>query len=296
VDVLAEATSLTPEANTRPAMLRGYRVGITADRRWEEQASLFERRGATVVHGPAMRTLRLGSDSPLKAATEQVIEHPPDILIANTGLGIRTWLNAADGWGLGANLRCALQHTRVYARGPKASAAARAAGFDVAGRPASERLADTVQMALEALQPGQRAALQVDGSGESAELDRLHAAGVDVVVVPVYVWKLPEDRRPAVRLAEDVVAERVHAVTFTAGPAVRNWFAIAAEEGIDAQLRRSFATGRTVIGCVGPVCAEAAVQVGVPSGRIVQPDAWRLAPLVRVVANALTARPTVTSG
>ena len=41
------------------ASLEGFTVGITADRRWEEQAALLERRGARVVHGPAIRTLPL---------------------------------------------------------------------------------------------------------------------------------------------------------------------------------------------------------------------------------------------
>ena len=54
-------------------MLRGFTIGITADRRWDEQASLFERRGATVVHAPTIRTLPLGCDEPLKAATAAVI-------------------------------------------------------------------------------------------------------------------------------------------------------------------------------------------------------------------------------
>src|SRR5205823_3246443 len=91
----------------RPAwseMLHGFSIGITADRRWEEQAALFERRGAAVVHGPAIRTQPLGSDARLQAATASLIARPPDVVIANTGLGIRSWLGAAESWGRGADL------------------------------------------------------------------------------------------------------------------------------------------------------------------------------------------------
>ena len=39
--------------------LSGYTIGITADRRWQEQAELLERRGARIQHGPSIRTFPL---------------------------------------------------------------------------------------------------------------------------------------------------------------------------------------------------------------------------------------------
>src|SRR5919206_4592188 len=97
-------------------VLSGFTVGITADRRWEEQASLFERRGGSVLHGPSIRTLPLGADDRLRAATELVVARPPDVLVANTGLGIRSWFSAAETWGLGDALKQALSSARIYAR------------------------------------------------------------------------------------------------------------------------------------------------------------------------------------
>ena len=67
----------------------------------------------------------------------------------------------------------------------------------------------------------------------------------------------PIASRP-LRLAEAVIAGRVHAVTFTTGPAIRNWMAIAAEHDLDEPLRAALTGGRVVVGCVGPVCAEVA--------------------------------------
>ncbi|MBO0693112.1 MAG: uroporphyrinogen-III synthase [Acidimicrobiaceae bacterium] len=271
-------------------ILRGFTVGITADRRADEQAVLFERRGASILHGPAIRTLPLGAEGPLRAATEAIIATPPDVLIANTGLGIRSWLGAADTWDLGAPLLGALRPARIYARGPKASGAAHQAGLAVVARSPTERLRDVVDLVLAEMAPGQRVVLQVDGSGESAEAERLRRAGAEVVVVPVYLWKLPEDPRPTLRLAEAVIAGRVHAVTFTAGPAVRNWLTIAAEAGIDDDLRHVLTSGRVIVGCVGPVCADTARSVGIDSEHMVLPAAWRLGPLVRAVADRLAER------
>src|SRR5215210_312678 len=128
--------------------LRGYAVGITADRRWVEQAALFERRGAGVVHAPSIRTLPLGSDSGLRAATDEVIARRPAVLIANTGLGIRSWLSAAETWGLGEQLLGALRTARIHARGPKASGAVHSAGLEVASRAQTERLSEAVDVAI----------------------------------------------------------------------------------------------------------------------------------------------------
>jgi uroporphyrinogen-III synthase len=133
-------------------------------------------------------------------------------------------------------------------------------------------------------------AVQVDGSGGSPELARLRAAGADVVEIPVYEWKLPEDRAPALRLAKALIDGRVHAVTFTTGPAVHNLLAIAAEHDLDAPLLGALNEGRVVVGCVGPVCADTAVHAGLVRDQLVVPTAWRLGPLVRAVAGRLGER------
>jgi uroporphyrinogen-III synthase len=270
--------------------LRGYTVGITADRRWDEQAALLEGQGATVLHGPSIRTLPIGADGPLRTTTEAIIAEPPDALIANTGVGIRSWFGAADSWDLGNALLEVLGHSRIYARGAKAAGALHSCGLTVSGRAPTGRMSEAIDLVLATMSPGERIVIQADGSGEAADADRLRRAGAEVIVVPVYRWKLPEDRRPAVRLAEAVIAGRVHAVTFTAGPALRNWLAIAAEDGIDRQLRESLTAGAVVVGCIGPVCRETAASEGLASEHLVVPSASRLGPLVRTVADRLVGR------
>jgi len=271
-------------------VLEGFTVGITADRRWDEQAALFERRGATIVHAPTIRTLPLGSDARLQEATAAVLAQPPDVLIANTGLGIRSWFGAAESWDKGPELLHALRGARIFARGPKASGAVHSLGLAVAARAASERLSEAVDLALAYLGPGRVVAMQVDGSGGSPEVARLRASGAEVVEIPVYEWKLPEDLQPALRLADAVIAGRVHAVTFTTGPAIRNWMAITAERDLDEPLRAALTDGRIVVGCVGPVCADTAATAGLASEHMVVPAAWRLGPLVRAVADRLVER------
>src|SRR5690606_27474299 len=132
--------------------------------------------------------------------------------------------------------------------------ACHAIGLDVVGRAESEQLDDCVTLALADLRPGQRVVVQRDGGDPPPTADRLRAAGAEVLEVPVYRWRPVEDARPALRLAEAVLAGRVHAVTFTAAPAVTSWLSIADEHGLGDALRARLAIPEVVVGCVGPVC------------------------------------------
>jgi uroporphyrinogen-III synthase len=268
--------------------LEGFCVGVTADRRWEEQAELLRRRGASIVHGPSIRTLPLGSEQRLRDATEDLIARPPDHLVANTGIGIRSWFAAAESWGLGAALFAALQPAAIHARGPKASGAIHAAGLEVAYRAIGERLREVVDHVLSCPLEGRRVAFQRDGGELSAEADRLRAAGAHVIEIPIYEWRLPQDATPARRLIDGVVSGRVHAVTFTSGPALRNLIEIARKHDLAETLRATLNSPDVTVGCVGPVCAESADAEGITD--CVVPTAARLGPLIRAVTDGLIAR------
>ena len=56
---------------TESSPLAGRCVGITADRRWRNQADLLENLGADVIHGPTLRTVDLSRDEALRQATRR---------------------------------------------------------------------------------------------------------------------------------------------------------------------------------------------------------------------------------
>jgi uroporphyrinogen-III synthase len=120
--------------------LRGSRVGVTAHRRADEQAELLARRGAEVMLGPIVRTLPLGDARPLAEATYLLLRHPPDLLVATTAIGMRSWFGAAETWGIDDTLGEALGAARIASRGPKARAALSAAGLASQIEDPSERL------------------------------------------------------------------------------------------------------------------------------------------------------------
>lgn len=267
--------------------LVGFTVGVTADRRAEEQALMLSRLGLQVVHGPAIRTLPMADDVKLRAVTEELIAVPPDYVVANTGLGIRSWLGMAASWGLESDLRGALGRARIAARGPKAAGAIQIAGLDVWWRARTEQLASVAERLLEEPLAGRRVAVQLHGDDRQGITGVLAAAGAEVVEVPVYRWTLPDDTRPAQQLVELCCAHRVDAVTFTAGPAVENFVELAAATGRRHELLSAL-NGAVLVACVGPVCAGVAMDVGIRQP--LTPEHWRLGSLVRLVADQLRRR------
>lgn len=260
--------------------LSGWTIGVTADRRADEQAELLRRRGATVLHGPTMATAYLGDDEDLRAATAAVVAAPPAYLVATTGIGVRAWLEAAQAWGVAEALVDALGATRVLARGPKAAAAVQSGGLEVWARSPNERMDELMALLLAEDLAGRRVVVQEYGMPSPELRAALVGCGADVVEVPVYRWRMPDDPGPALRLVEAACTGRAHAVTFTSAPAVHNFFAIADGDGRADDLRRAFNSG-VVAACIGAVCAGGARQVGIAEP--LEPPVGRLGLLVRAL-------------
>jgi uroporphyrinogen-III synthase len=266
------------------AALEGFAVGITADRRADEQADLLRRRGASVFHGPVIETRPLVPDDALHAATRAVLDDPPDYVIANTGIGVRGWFTAAETWGWDGELVAVLTAAKVVARGPKAAGALHAFGIDVWWRAPDASLAEVTDRLLEQPIAGRRVAFQRHGATDDCVAADLRAAGADVVEVPVYRWTLPESRDRPHALVDRVCSGDVDAVTFTSAPAVDNLFAIAADRGREHEVRTAL-NGRVVTAVVGPFCAAAARDRGLEAP--VEPRAARLGSMVRSLTERL---------
>jgi uroporphyrinogen-III synthase len=284
-------------------VLAGFTVAVTADRRRDELASLLEVHGARVVLAPALRIVPLADDTRLRAATRTLLERPPDVVVANTGIGMRGWLEAAEGWGLGEALRARLSAAYLVARGPKAKGALRAAGLTEAWSPESESNADVLEHLLRvktvvgaspngqarrgsgsAPLSGQRVAVQLHGEPQEEFCGALTAAGAEVVEVPVYRWAPPVDPTPLQRLVDLITNRLVDAVTFTSAPAVGSLLRAAGPE-TDAVLEAL----RTDVlaGCVGPVTAAPLRRYGVP---VLAPARARLGALALALVEELPRR------
>jgi uroporphyrinogen-III synthase len=264
--------------------LDGFTVGVTADRRGEEQTLMLSRLGVRVVSGPTIRTLPVADDERLREVTLDLIDRPPDYFVANTAIGIRSWFGMSATWGIESALTAALGTVRIAARGPKAAGAVLTAGLDVWWRAPSEQLDAVADRLLEESLVGRRVAIQMHGDGHQQISETLRRAGADVVDVGVYRWTLPEDRQPALRLIQLACEGGIDGLTFTSSPAVRNFFALAADNGCADQLREAI-NDHVAVACIGPVCADAARKGGVAIPLV--PEYWRLGALVRTITEEL---------
>ncbi|MCF6525077.1 uroporphyrinogen-III synthase [Streptomyces sp. JJ36] len=266
--------------------LDGFTVGVTAARRAEELGSLLERRGAQVMHAPALRIVPLADDRELLTGTERLLAEAPDVVVATTAIGFRGWVEAADGWGLGDALRERLAGAELLARGPKVRGAVRAAGLREEWSPASESMAEVLDRLLEEGVRGRRVALQLHGEPLPGFCESLRAAGAEVVVVPVYRWMPPEDLTPVDRLIDAVTSRALDAVTFTSAPAASSLLRRAGELGVREELLAAL-RGEVLPACVGPVTALPLEGEDVPT---VQPERFRLGPLVQLLCTELPGR------
>ena len=281
----ARRTVITAAALAEPtSSLSGYTVGVTADRRRDELAGLLEHRGARIVLAPALRIVPIADDAELRAATRACLETPPDVVLVNTGIGMRGWLEAADGWGLAEPLRGVLSRAYVVARGPKARAAIRAAGLHDQWSPEGESYEEVVDHLTARGIGGHTVALQLHGERQPEYNEVLQAAGARVIEVPVYRWAPPTDPAPLHRLVDLIRARLVDAVTFTSAPAVG---ALLQAAGPGADILLDALRTDVLAACVGPVTAAPLRRHDVP---VVAPTRARLSALVRTVVDELPRR------
>jgi uroporphyrinogen-III synthase len=280
---------MTDEAAFQP--LTGFHVGVTSTRRQEELAALLRRKGADVTCASAVRVAPLADDAELHAATRRCVAAPPDYVVATTGIGFRGWCEAADGWGLGDQLRAALGSATLLARGPKTVGAIRAAGLREDWSPQSECLQELLEHLLADDLRGRRVAVQEHGEPAVALTEALRARGAEVVVVTVYRWEPVQDQQPVSQLVQRVVGRQIDAVTFTSAPAATALLDLADREGRRTDLVEAF-RGGVLAACVGPVTAAPLEELGV---RTVRPERGRLGALVRELVVQLTTRGAASS-
>ncbi|MFE1957006.1 uroporphyrinogen-III synthase [Streptomyces sp. NPDC059479] len=266
--------------------LAGFTIGVTAARRAGELGALLRRYGGSVVHAPALRIVRPADDTELLAVTKELIDGVPDVVVATTAIGFRGWIEAADGWGHGEELLACLRAVELLARGPKVRGAIRAAGLVEAWSPGAESMAEVLDRLLGEGVEGRRIALQLHGEPLPGFVESLRAGGAEVVVVPVHRWMPPEDLAPVDRLIDATVARALDAVTFTSAPAAASLLSRAGERGRLAALLDALRHD-VLAACVGPVTALPLQACGIDT---VQPERFRLGPLVQVLSAELPAR------
>ncbi len=267
-----------------PTDLAGVTVAVTADRRRDEQTVLLERLGAQVLMFPLLRTepADLGA---LRALTETVANDPPDYFVANTGYGMRTWLQLSAEWGLQEAVVEALSAaSTIVVRGAKALGEIRKVGLDAVYKAPGETLEEVVDRLGEEDLTAASVVVQLHGEPAGPVLAKLERAAARVGYLPVYRMG-GGGTDAAGALIEALVEGRVDAVTFTAAPQVQVLASVAQAQGrLDAVLD-AFNIGGVVAACIGPVCAQGARLAGIKQPLV--PEHSRLGSLASALGSYL---------
>ena len=275
---------MTASTGLRVDQLAGFRVGVTSDRRASDLISALERRGAHVLHAPALRIAPHEQDAQLIVQTRDVIAARPGVVMITTGYGMRRWFEVADAAGLGAELTAVLDEAVILARGPKAVGAVRAAGLEDAQASEHVTTASMVDDLINSQLVGRRVAVQLHGYTDEVQLDRLRQVSDRVLTVTPYRWVRPYsgDRLP--RLIDAVCDRQLDAVTFTSAPGAEATLAAALERDRLADLLDAFADD-VLAAAVGPLTAAPLRAAGIAP---LVPDRYRLGALIRLVCDTLT--------
>ncbi len=271
------------DTSARPALgqvMAGCTVLVTADRRSGELAAALKRRGAAIRHAPALSMIPHVDDDALVAATAALIEDPPDVVVATTGVGFRAWIEAADAHGFADDLLRVLGDARIVARGPKARGAVQAAGLAADWVAESETSAEVAEVLLSEGVSGLHVAIQHHGAGADG-LDEVFAkAGAQVSPLVVYRWGPAPDPDAVQASVRAAAAGEIDAVVFTSAPGAEAWMEAVETAGVRDEVVSRCQTGEMVVASVGPVTSRPLAARGITP---LEPERGRLGALVRAL-------------
>lgn len=261
--------------------LDGRTIGVTGARKGAELATTLRRRGATVVHGPTLAGDVSASAADLRGMVDGLIEQPPTLFAASTGMGMRLLADVAAEDGRGDALREALDGATVLARGAKARgglARLQVTPDWTAPDELDRQVADELRRRAG---PQDRVAVQAHGAGGRV-YDQLASVGRQVEVVRPYVSAPLQDPAPAETLVDAVADAGLDVVVFTSPGAVHGLHDVASGKGCQDVVARVLGPdGGVAVAAVGPVTAAAVSEYGWSS--TIVPDTHRTGALVRAL-------------
>ncbi len=263
--------------------LAGLRVAIFESRMAGPTADLIAKNGGIPLSAPALREIPLGDSPEVTAFAEELTAGCFDVVIFETGVGVRYLTQAIEARIPHEAWLGALARTKVVARGPKPTAALRELKARVDLHVPTPNTWHETLAALDSHLPvaGLQVAVQEYGKPNFELIEGLEQRGATVTRVPVYRWALPEDIGP-LRAAIVWIAEgRVGIALFTSAQQVEHLLQVAAGDAREAELRSALAT-RTIIGSIGPTTSETPRAHVLPVD--IEPEHPKLGHLIAAVA------------
>jgi uroporphyrinogen-III synthase len=259
-------------------------VAIFEARMAAELAQMVARHGGVPITAPALREVPLADNPAALAFAETLAAGGYDIVIFETGVGLRYLIDSPASGLSCAEWVAALGQTKVVARGPKPAAVLRELGakFDFQV-PEPNTWRETLAL-IDARLPvaGLRVAVQEYGKPVPELIEGLEHRGAVVTRVPVYRWDLPEDIGPLRNTLREMADQRVGAALFTSAQQVEHVLQVATAEGIVDAVRSALTT-HIVIGSIGPSTSAALRAHALPVD--IEPEHPKSGHLVAAVAS-----------
>ena len=186
-----------------------------------------------------------------------------DVLVLLTGVGARMLVDALSGEFGREQVLAALSRTSLVCRGPKPAAILKGLGLKPAAVAPEPNTFVELLPTLDGDLPvsGKRVWVQEYGKTSEELLAALRARGAQVCTVAVYGWKLPDDTAPLQAAIRELALGQADAVVFTSAQQVRNLLQVAAQQGLEGELRQALGA-RVLVASVGPVTSAALQQAG----------------------------------
>jgi uroporphyrinogen-III synthase len=234
--------------------LKGRTIALAEGRQLEELAQMLEKEGATALRYPMINILDAPDSAPVIAWLRELIAHKFAYVVLMTGEALRRLLGFADREGIRQEVISALSCTRTITRGPKPVRALKEIGLNptkVAKSPTTDGVIATLKN--EPLQ-GQTVGVTLYGEPNPALVQFLEQSGATVRTVLPYVYAPASDSNKVVDLINRIANGGIDVIIFTSSPQVDRLFQVAAENGLEKELRQGL--NLTRIAAVGPVVAD----------------------------------------
>jgi uroporphyrinogen-III synthase len=240
--------------------LAGRTVALAEGRQLEELAQMLEKEGAIALRCPLLSILDAPEAAPVIAWLRELIADRFGYVVLMTGEALRRLVGFAEREGLREQVIAALGRTRTVTRGPKPVRALKEIGLTptkVAEMPTTDGVIESLRR--EPLK-GQTVGLTLYGQPNPVLVNFLQSAGATVQTVLPYVLAPATDAHRVVELIEQMVRSEVDVLVFTSAGQVDRLWEVAAEQGIDDELRQGLDKVR--VAAVGPIVADKLRQRG----------------------------------
>jgi len=243
--------------------LKGKTIAITRPRgQAEELAEMIEKRGGTPYFIPAIEIKRPSDLSPIKEFISELQKGEVDYVIFMSVNGVKYLLDAAESLGQYDETVAGLKNTRTIAVGPRTAQGLKGHKIQVNIVPpkyTSEGILQTLR--------------QLDVSGKTIRIPRTSTASpalketlieMGALVQEVYVYEssLPVDQNLRENFFQDLTAEKIAAIIFGSTSCVKNLFQMLSDR-ISSEKLRDLMNKKVTIVAIGPVTADALVEMGV---------------------------------